>query len=83
MRYAIRVSSVLWNCSLQGRFILLHDPYKVNLDEADFMILAIAEPTKECGFRAFFGRRELSALWIVDNTRRSFISFPQITNAAE
>jgi hypothetical protein len=53
MLYVIRVSSVGWNCSLQGRFILLHDPQKVNLDEADLMILTIAEPTKECGFRAF------------------------------
>jgi hypothetical protein len=66
MRYAIRVSSVGWKCSFQGRFILLHDPYKVNLDEADLMILTIAEPTRECGFRAFLRPPEFSALWIVE-----------------
>jgi hypothetical protein len=66
MRYGIRVSSVGWKCSFQGRFILLHDPYKVNLDEADLMILTIAEPTKECGFQAFWRDLELSALWIVE-----------------
>jgi hypothetical protein len=78
MRYVIRLSSVEWNCSFQGRFILLHDPHKVNLDEADLMILTIAEPTKECGFRAFLPPPGLSALWIVEKSQESWLSFPQI-----
>lgn len=46
------------------------------------MILAIAEPTRECGFRAFSTPLEFSALWIVEKTRRLSLSFPQIPNDA-